>query len=392
MQPGGTDLSGVQAEAGAIDITSTESAPAETTGATSESNTTTEPKDESPRETVSRVLREAQEKDSGGEGSEPQEAETPAGAKLVKPSQSNLKPKGQQKPESFQIPPPARLKAAEKEVFNSMPDPLKRAAHAMFKNQEATFTRAMQQVQAEAKEVTHMREAVRPYLLSHPELAEQGFTESRFISALVSAHQKLTNPKTAKEAWLELAPQVGIDADTIKQLREGVGTPQTDITAHPQFVALQQKLNSIESKQQSVESEKHNAAVSRVLSEMEATRDEKDSAGRYLYPELHEEAFLDAAKPLVSALVRAIPNLSYGEALKRAYFTLKGQSGNSNQVNQARFSNQNTNNLARAQQAAVSVRGRSAPSVPGNLNTIPPEALRTPKETVAWALQQLRRG
>lgn len=387
MQERGEGVSSVQETPGSIDITSTESEPVESSESeVVESSESEEPANESARETVARVLRESQEKDAGEGSSEEVKEEIPSGTKKVRKEQTAAKP------EEFQIPPPARLNAKEKELFHQMPTELKKAAHNMFRNQEAVFTRANQKLQADIQDVGHIREAVRPYLLSHPELSEQGYTEGRFVSALVAAHQRLTDPKTAKQAWLELAPQVGIDQETVAALRNQAGTAaQPDITRHPQFQALQQKLNAIESTLGESQNQKYEAAVSGIVSEMEAVREEKDQFGRYLYPEMHDDAFIQQAKPLVSALVQAIPNLGYGEALKSAYQTLKGQPGNSGQANQAKFPTQNEQ-LAKAQAAAVSVRGRSSPSTPGNATDIPPEALGSARDSVKWALNQLRRG
>lgn len=351
------------------------------------------PADESPRQTVERIFQEAQKEDDGEDSGTEQEAPETA-LEQVRPPKDQQQQAQNQPQDGFKIPPPARLNAAQKEAFHALPEPLKRAAHQMFKDHEAQFTRASQKLHADLSEVTSIKEAVRPYFVSHPELAAAGYTESKFIGGLVAAHQMLTDPKTAKRAWLELGPQVGIDPGVLEALQEHIGAaPQNNPMADPQIRALQEQVQQLSSRLEGQDAQRFEQTVSSITAEMAAVRDEMDESGRYLYPELHDEAFIHAAKPLVSALVGSIPGLSYGEALKRAHATMTGRYGNSGQANQARFPQQQNNTLERAQQAAVSVRGRSAPSsAAGNTSDIPPEALKNPQASVRWALEQLRRG
>ena len=343
--------------------------------------------DESARDTVARILRESTDADDDVEKKNP----TSVNRKEPKLVQG----KNVEKKESFSIPAPNRLTVEQKEAFHQLPDNLKRATHKMFQDQEAQYTKAVQSATNYGRESQHVVEAVRPYLLAHPELSEQGYTESRLVAALVAAHQRLTDPKTAKQTWLELGTQVGVDRDVLASLTSQFsqdGNANYDISKHPQFLSLQEKLNQVSSKIDGAEKQKFEGSVQRILSEMEAVREERDSSGRYLYPKLHDDVFLGQVKPLVSALVRALPGLNYGDALKRAYQTVEGQTGNSTQVSQTRFPG-NNEQLARAQNAAVSVRGRSSlNSSPGSVIEIPKEALGSARESVRWALDQLRRG
>jgi hypothetical protein len=405
MLPGGTDVSGVQAEAvEAQDVgTDTVIESAESSSedvivdpVTDTSAKTEVPAKETARQTVERIFRESKAEDGSKDAeAEPEkEAEPSKEAKTVTAKKATKT--AASKTESFTIPAPSRLTVDQKEAFYQLPDNLKRATHRMFQDWEAQYTKSMQETVKAGREAQHVVEAVRPYLLAHPELAERGFTESKLAASLIAAHQKLTDPKTARETWLELGatPQIGVPKEVLESLQEQLLTPGSgagDISKHPQFVALQEKLNAITSKIDSAEKTQFNATVSSTVAEMEAVREEKDASGKFLYPELHDNAFLERVKPLVSALVATIPDLGYGEALKRAYHTVKGN-GNSTQVNQARFP-ANNEQLARAQQAAVSVRGRSAPiSAGGVVTDIPKEALGSARDSVRWALNQLRRG
>jgi hypothetical protein len=394
MQQGGEGLSGVLPEAEGVADTG---APEADLGGESDDIGAESVRDTVERE-FERLKTEAEAQGAGREGGEPPPAGEKPAEKVVrgkkgKAAKAEAAPAAGQAP-GFQIPAPNRLRAEEKEAFHAMPEPLKRAVHGMFRAHEAEFTQAMQRTVARERESQHVVEAVRPYLLAHPELSEQGFTESRLVGALVAAHQRLTDPKTQRQALAELAQQQGL-GDNIVQAIIGSGQGGApDISTHPEIAALRERVARAESYQQQVQQQQFNGAVSGIVSEMEQVRNEMDATGRYLYPELHDADFLEGCKPLVSALVRALPGISYGEAFKRAYHTLKGQYGNSLQGIQTRLP-ANNQQTERAQQAAVSVRGRSAPMNGGTstwIDEIPIEDLGDARRTTQLALENLRRG
>jgi hypothetical protein len=376
MPEGGIDLQGLPEEAQSVEAPEVENEVGETEQS--------EPEHETARETVERQLNLLKE-GAGSEG-----AESKASSK-VKDGVVKRSAKQKEQQQQFEIPPPNRLNAAQKEVFNKLPPDLRRATHEMFKNHEGLVTRAMQQARNAEREAAHVVETVRPYLLAHPELQEEGYTEAKLVSSLIAAHQRLTDPKTAKQTWIQLGQQIGIPSQALTQFADGqtgTGAVQSDISQHPQFRALQERLNQVTSVIDGRAKQEYETTVSGIVSEMEAVRNEKDNFGRYLYPKLHEDDFLEQAKPLVSALIKVRPGLGYGEALRQAYATLEGQNGNFSQGSQARFPQQQVSPSA----AAVSVRGRSAPSAPSEMEEIPPEALKDARATTAWALKQLRRG
>ena len=124
---------------------------------------------------------------------------------------------------------------------------------------------------------------------------------------------------------------------------------------------------------------------------MEAVRNEVDAKGEYIYKELHDPSFLSQVKPLVSALVKTVPGITYSDALKRAYHTLIDQNGNFNQQNQARLQANNNNVSTRAASAGVSVRGKSRATPLSSQEEFPEEALGSARDTVRWALKQIER-
>jgi hypothetical protein len=338
---------------------------------------------ESTRETVERVYKEAQEKakkESSGEKLE---------AKPEKQTNGLVKEED--------IRPPQRLTAEEKELFHKAPPELKKALANMFNNHEAAFTKGRQEQARAEQEAKHVVEAVRPYLLSNPHLAERGYTESRIVSELIATHQKLTDPKTGVDTWLRIGTQIGLDPSTIEAIKETVGVGSrnsegADISSHPQFQALQEKINALESYYGQQQNMQVQQTLQSVVSEMEAVKEEMDANGRYVYPKLHDQSFLERVKPLVSAIVQTTPEVGYGEALKRAYRTIEGDSSQSYQAKVPTAQNNNDINK-RAAQAAVSVRGKVPPSMtPSSMDEIPKEALGSARDSVKWALAQLKKG
>lgn len=344
---------------------------------------------ESPRETVARILAEqrkseseASDDDSGGEG-EPQEqkAQEPA----QKPAEEV---KEEAQPEEAVVP-PARFSAKEKELFNKLPQQLKPALMRMVKDHEGKLTRTLQEAQAAKREYEHIGQAVRPYLMQNPHLMEQGYTESRLVAELIGAHVALTNPETAIPTFVKLGHQIGIDDNILQQIAEGGPRQSAGITGDPNYQALQQELNQLKSYQQQSQERERNQVVSQIASEMREVQNMTDAQGNYVYPHLHDAAFVERLKPLVSELVKSEQGLSYGDALKRAYIAATGTFPQPAQ--ETSFPAQKQAN-GRAQAAAVSVRGKSAPRTPGTEQEIPPEALGSAQDSARWALNQLRRG
>jgi len=374
MLPTGTESGGSLQEENAL-----EEAPAPEI---TETETNEEPKDESVRETVARAL-ETEKAKSAPTGDEDPQGEAPKPSAAAPEKQVK---KTKKAPETEDSRPPERFNAKQKEIFNSAPPEIKHALSAMVLDQEREFTKAMQEARKYEAHNKGIVEAVQPYV---DDWAERGFTVPQALAALAAANKKLLDPKTRVAAYRKLGAEMGItSADTPEG--EAVPAEMPDIENHPVVKTLLTELSELKSERDRERSEKQNATVSSIVTELATVRDEKDASGRYRYPKLHDDGFLDQVKPLVSALKGAIPGISYGEALKRAYASYEGEpQGNSVQPNQARLPvNNSTQN--RALQAAVSVRGRAAPSTNGtSLPDVIPDSVR---ETVKMALGQLRRG
>lgn len=343
-------------------------------------------KDETPEESARIALRELQA-EANTEGNTAAEESDTSGT-TEQPTQAKVDPAQPKKPEieavdPLDLEPPARLSAKEKALFNKFPKAFKPAVARMFKEHQSSHSKLQSEYNKAATEARHVVEAVRPYYTRTPELAAAGITESAFISALVGAHQKLTDPKTDKATISKLAADRGYKIKFVQQNgeeeTESNPQPVANIADHPQFSALQNQIHQLTSM---IQGERANAIAAPIEAEWESIRSQKDLSGRYLYPEMHDKAFWDEASPLITALTNK--GVSHGDALKRVHYAITGRV--------IRPSATNNNQNSRANSAAISVRGRSAPPVTQHINGIEIGANETPEQSARIALEELRRG
>ena len=356
---------------------------------------------ESVRQTVERAFKAEKEKtdlrDSGGQKS----ASAIDPANQASPNQKNKAAKAQKTAEVDATPgapiqAPQRLNAVEREAFASADPALQKAIGRMFADHEKQFTKTQQEYSRAAADARGYMEAVQPYLQA---FGQAGFSGPAGMAQLCAAQARLTNQQTSVQAFSELGRDLyGQNLQAVLQhiLGGGAGQAQqqsADISQHPQFRAVQAEQSTLRSH---IEQQHLQQAVQPIVSEMENARYEKDAAGNFLFPELHDDEFLEATKPLVSAYVGTIPGMTYGQALKRAWSDLSGKSAPAitNGQNQAGYQSP-TPQQQRGVNAAVSVRGKIAPlatSGSGSDDGPPPEALKNPRATAMWALNHLRRN
>jgi hypothetical protein len=353
-----------------------------------------EPKDdsESVRDTVEKAYKELQEK-GGDDGSPDKKAEAP---KDEKPAPIDPKLEAELDPE---LVPPERFRAHAKALFNNLPVGIKRELHKTIRDLEAQTTRATQEYKGKAEEVRSIMDVVQPYVA---DWGAMGVSTPAAIAELCAAQRKLTNPETSLQAYIQMGESLGIDVSALKGQTE---TGDFDISKHPKYIALENRLNALQSKVEPVYSnytqthqQQSEARVNSIVSELDAVRNEVDAAtGELRYPELQDDVFFNGLKPLVSALTGTVKNLSYGDALRRAYQEATGKqiqqasSQTSGQLNQTSLQPSQRSNRAPIT-TAVSVRGRITPQSAQGQDVPPPEALASPRETARWALEQLRNG
>lgn len=339
---------------------------------------------ETARETFEKTLEEMRAAPEDEEG-EP-EAEAPKPVQKAKTA-----PKEQQNPGQF-AEVPRRLSAEQREVFQKAPREMQHAIAQMVKEHEAALTRDKWQLANEKASLAEVREAVKMF---GDQWAALRLTPSQAIVALGNHQRELiSNPKAA---LVKLANQKRIDLSELAQMQRTGATgqqpqAQQDILSHPQFRGLTETVNQLQNYhyQQQLQ-----ASVSDISQQIAAIREEQDSAGNPLYPNLTEE-FLQRAKPLVLALREATAkqgrNLSWNAAVKQVYWQEFGAPrADFSQVNQARF--QPPNSQTRKPQARpVSQRSRSGPM--GRISAIPSakDIPDSPRDTFLQTLAEMRQG
>jgi len=327
-------------------------------------------KDESPRETAKREFEKLQKED--------------------KPSEEKIQPEKKAKQEQDpELLPPARLKPQEAKLFNNLPAGLKRAFNRTIKDVEGGGSRAIEQAAREKQEITS---------LAKPLINEHFPTEKHVFESLIRAQEKLTNPQTSRAEYIKLGVNLGhIEEEAAAEALQGLQqTGNFDIAQHPEFRALQEKLNSVTS---TIEQSQTDREAEPIVNQMRSVQQEIDPAsGNYRYPELQDGDYLLSLKTRVSSLRDSDPSLSWGDALRQATEekrqALWGGSIPQSTPVQTRPLTANNNQIQqRAAQAAVTVRGKSSPASVGALNfNPPPEALRSndPRATAKWAYEQLK--
>lgn len=110
--------------------------------------------------------------------------------------------------------------------------------------------------------------------------------------------------------------------------------------------------------------EQEQAEVGSAAYQVQAVKDEMSADGRYLWPELHDNATIERVKPLVSDLMET-QQISWADATKRAIQTLRYLNGNTSSPSQngSRLPS-NTEQINKLKAASVSVSGRGNASKP----------------------------
>lgn len=313
-----------------------------------------------------------------------------------KPGQQEAKPEELAKELEIdpELLPPERLNSAERQLFANLPKGMKRGVARMFKNHEGMATRAQQEYSHATKEARGVIEAVQPYITKW---GQTGWTAPAAIAQLASAHERLVNPATSLQTYLELGKDIGIDFENLAKFARGEAQlPTQQYQAPTQQAQIPEDLrNKIDRIYSSYEQQEYQREVLPILSEFEAVQNEIDPAsGDYKHPELHDDNYLERLKPLVSSLLGTVPGITPGDALKRAYYISKGQEVPSNSYQPTARIPAANNTPQRASPAAVTVRGKTAPITAGQGAGVEPpsEALRSARDTARWVYDNLKNG
>lgn len=346
---------------------------------------------ESVEQSARKALEELQTGDNAGDKEQTQDKEVAPEAPVKK---GPGRPKKEVIPSSEladpDLVPPVRFNLKAKEAFNKASPEIKKEIARAVRDLEGVMTRSTQENSKATNEAKHVLEAVRPYLLANPELAERGITESVFVSGLVAAHQKLVDPKRKEQAFIELAHSTGNQHLLAKDAATSTNSGP-DISNHPivkqlqeQNSRLQQMVEPAFNERRQAQASQEAAYVDSITAELEAVQNQTDSSGRYINPELHNAEFVKRWNPLVFALVGSAGKTPT-EAAQIALQQLRGP--DSTKPIQAKLPANN-----RSVTAATSVRGRIAPVTSSLRSDDDIPSNETPAQSAQRALDDLRRG
>lgn len=286
--------------------------------------------------------------------------------------------------DSENIAPPQRWSAESKEWFNKLPPQAKKEFAKAAREQEAYFTNVAQQLAAVRKEYQELDEITKVY---GPTLHERGLSVTQAIREFFAANHALEKEPVA--ALKRIMAAKGVTVDQLRDGDEPSGKPSK--AENEQIALLRSELEQLKLKEYERESYTREQAVTSIADEFSQVRDQQDGQGRYLYPKMHEPGFMQGLKPLVIALRESHPEISWGEALKRAYHFREGTPAYTQQPNfspqqQQQQSQPKINNRARAVSTAMRTSGGNAVNL-GEVKT--PKSI---EETVRLAMRLHSQG
>lgn len=253
------------------------------------------------------------EKEYENEEQEDEEQEGQEEQKLLKP---DTQPK-EEKPKAEYIDPPHTWRAEDKEAFKKWPV----EAQKEFRRRHDEMERQFHRINTDWRKVkTEYEDIDRAVSGFEKSWAAVGITRGEGIQRLARAQMMLdANPA---QAITQIARSYGLQVQIAGQNGgNGHVSPQID----PTVQALREELNSIKQTFTTREQQAQRQANEAKLSEFHGVRDETDEFGRYLYPELHDDQFVENLAPLYAAFEKTNPDLSPAELLKRAYSAQTGK-------------------------------------------------------------------
>ncbi len=301
-----------------------------------------------------------------------------------------------QKTNDPELQPPTILAPHAKKAFLNLPEGLKRETHRLIKGIQASGTRAQQDLAKSLEHSEAIRIPAENYISNNNITDPKGvpYTPAQLFNDLMSAHTNLSRDPDRYIA--QMIVQMEANPQNITAYLQGKNPSGVDITKDPHFRALQteheQLKNKLSEREQS-EASQRQAPLADAFAEV--MREIDPASGNFKYIELHEKAFSDSTKPIVAALLRT-GRYTPQQALIKAWATLTGNEEHSQNGNQPILpTKQPVNYNDRAKQAAVSVRGKIAPTGAGQSNSADLELHEipsSPTETARLILSRLSAG
>jgi hypothetical protein len=328
-------------------------------------------------ESVEESIRKAYEQLSGKaeaeekETAEPTEAAEKPEAEQVEAATEETETEAPAE-EAEEVRPPERWTAKAKEWFRTQPKEAQREFARATADLEAQTTKVWQNLRRQEAKYKDIDGVIEHYA---QDLHSKGVTHQQAIAEFFAANRALDQEPVAALARIMKAK--GVTPDQIAEHLNGGGA-KTSQQVNPEINQLRstvQELNNWKQEQlQTVQQQK----IQSIAGEFAAVRDEVDAQGKYKYPALHEPELTEALKPLVRGIRESQPNLSWGDALRKAYSVQFGTPSASSSAARLQAPQQKSNQINNTRARSVAVAGRSSGSSSASLDL---NDVKAPKKT-----------
>lgn len=307
-----------------------------------------------------------------------------------------VKPVADPEESAEDLKPPRNFDAKKKEKFNRMPKWIRREFNGLVSELRGHADKTFRDLNAEKGKWGKLTEVVEHHM---PMWGMSNVHPVEAIDALCRAQTKMVHDPVGG-LW-DQAQAVGLDFEVLAKIQRGeipykpgAFQPAERKNAAPPYADVRAVVQN-EMRQANINAQSA-AIVSEVDQAIESLQSERDSSGTsYVYPELHDQAFLDSLADLVLDAKRATPGLSYRDAIVKAWSYRTGRPAPGPLLPPSRPTLNGARNTKNAAQITGSVRGRPFSSGAGgfNLNDIPTEDIpECPIETGLMVDRFLKTG
>lgn len=276
--------------------------------------------------------------------------------------------------------PPYRWPVDKKEWFLKQPAEAQEEMAKGWQQMEAHFTKGTQELNRQKQRYAELERVVTPYV---QKWNIKGMTDVQVMAELCATQDLFS--KDAVEACELVLQKSGVTPEQLIARRGGAqATPQ-------QHAPVPQQNNILTAEDvsrivnQTLQGANTQQAQSAAVVEVQGVRNEIGADGKYSYPELWSDDYLERVKPLVADLRKTQPNISWADATRKAVSTLRYHDGyGSPSPATPRVTSQE--DINRVKGASVSIRGRGNVSIPTQTQAKNGESLSESIEATIAAL------
>lgn len=327
--------------------------------------------EDSVRQAIEQIKQEKEKAIAPSEEEDKEEVKTEEPRKAEDKQETKEVKRGRPKSEDFI--PPTDWDADGKEEFRKFPKTAQKniarisSAYEKWRKQEINKIGDHERtLLAKEREIDGIRTVVQRFL---PIWGSEGITPEQAITQICTFFTKCGQDPDA--AILELAQSLKRDVEIKNKATNG-------IVHDPAFRELQSTVQSLagthRSQAESARDSHLQHVANRFDSAHENLKEQVNSEGKYIFPDLHDEEFVQQnVGPLAIGIAKANPNLAPEDVIKRAYRAAEGRVIPNTTPTTAKLNGRTTE---AARRASASIPGNaSGSSIGGDLEVIPGESV-----------------